>query len=148
MKYLFSLLLAFFRSHDFDYENAQCINQSSLDKDVTGEVRILLYFVVFCKHCGKALQIDRESYGKPSPWQRWFCVHNSKAAKIQFDNIRERAAEIMRMTPEEYSWLNKALENELDIRSLNDAAKFKIQQALDLRLIYTDKRDKKPHQKH
>ncbi len=146
MKYLFSLLLAFFRNHDFDYENAQCINQSSLDKDVTGEVKILLYFVVFCKHCGKALQTDRETYAKPSLWQRWFCVHNSKAAKIQLDNVRARAAEIMRMTPDEYSWLNKALENELDIRSLNKEARTKIQQALKLRLMYTDKRDEKPNE--
>ncbi len=154
-----------FRFHDFDLENVQCINQGQLDKDVTGEPQILLYFVAFCKNCGAHVQVNRETYvvGEPPLYKRWFCVHNPAKYKLHLEQAQERAAEVMAMTPEQYQELDALLNNEMQgqviinengqwvnassMRPATDEEMRAIQESIDWDKVYSDKRIKKPNEK-
>ena len=109
-------LKAPFRFHDFDLENVQCINQGSLDKDVTGNPHALLYFFAFCKHCGKPVQVSRQTYIDDEPftwWQRWFCVRDPGAYKIYAEQARERRDELTPMDTDAYKMMDEWLESHM-----------------------------------
>ncbi len=111
--WLIRLLKAPFRFHDFDLENPRCINSESLDKDVTGEPKVLLYFVAFCKNCGKSIQVNRDCYIVPIPWyKRWFCFHKPKAYKLYQERALEREAEMMSMSNEQYQLFDRWMDGE------------------------------------
>ncbi len=133
--WLIRLLKAPFRFHDYDLENPRCINNESLDKDVTGEPRVLLYFVAFCKNCGKPIQVNRESYLVPIPWhKRWFCFHKPKAYKLHQEQALEREAEMMSMGMEDYQQFDRLLDTGLSMTELSD----KVRTAVRLRNQYQD----------
>ncbi len=127
-----------FRFHDFDLENVQCINQGQLDKDVTGEPQILLYFVAFCKNCGAHVQVNRETYvvGEPPLYKRWFCVHNPAKYKLHLEQAQERAAEMMKMTSEQYQELDAFLNNQMQGQVINDDGQWV--NASNMRPVLTD----------
>lgn len=105
MKFLFNLLLAPFRVHEFDLDNIVMLNQGSLDKDVTQEPRVMLYFVALCKHCGRPHQVSRETYIDPESiglWDKWFCVRDPVVFKHWKEQLKERAGELQEMTAEDY----------------------------------------------
>ncbi len=114
-----------FRLHDFDLENVQCINQGSLDKDVTGNPHALLYFVALCRNCGTPVQVSRGTFlaGDLTWRQRWFCKYDPAAYKLHLEHIHEKASETVAMSSDDYKDLNEWLES------------------------VTDKRGKKPHEK-
>lgn len=122
--WLIRLIKAPFRLHDFDLENVQCINEGSLDKEVTLNPQGILYFVAFCNNCGAPVQVSRGTFiAKGLPWRkRWFCRHDSTAYKLHLEHVRERMAELTQMTVDDY----KRVEEQLN---------------------YTDKRVKNPHEK-
>lgn len=109
-----------FRLHDFDLLNPSCINQGSLDKDVTGEPHALLYFVVFCKNCGKHVQVNHETYilGKLPLRKRLFCHHRPEAYYQHLEKAQEREAEMASMTFDDYQLINKWFESkDIDLES-------------------------------
>lgn len=109
--FIIRLIKAPFRLHDFDLENVECINQGSVDKDVTGEPHVLLYFAAFCRNCGQPVQVSRETFidREISFRKRWFCFHQKAAFQVHLEQVKEKAAEMVAMRPEDYEQFNHDL---------------------------------------
>ncbi len=50
--------MAPFRRHSYDFENVQLKDKITLD----GDKKALLYFVAYCKYCGKEIITTRETF--------------------------------------------------------------------------------------
>lgn len=139
MKYLFNLLLAPFRFHDFDLDNVIVMNTGPIDKDVTNEPRVLLYFVALCKHCGQPIQVSRSTYIDPESitrWDKWICIRHKAVFEHWKEQVTERKAELRAMNPTDYALDNetrfvptkqdsKPDERELSIYKVKTTSQFK-----------------------
>lgn len=111
---LINYIKALWTVHDFDYDDPEMTTGGSIDKDVTGEPRVMLEFRAFCKHCGKGIPVTRETFNEPTPWQRWYCARNPRIFDQWQEHQTERGLEMQLMDKDDYLKLTRKLDAKME----------------------------------
>ncbi len=74
LQYLYNLIAALWRNHDYDYDDVQMDQTSNpIDANVTNIQAIELYFTARCRYCGKPVNVNRYTFRNPAFRDIMFC---------------------------------------------------------------------------
>jgi hypothetical protein len=99
-KKLHNLIATLWRRHEYDYSDIKLGPLSGpIDAALTNAQNVSLYYVVYCRHCDKAILVSRRTFERPRTRQLLFCRRDPLVYEHWLERQIERKKELDGLPP-------------------------------------------------